>query len=66
MTLYKVVRFFAGNKARYTVPGLTGLYREEVEKHCQNPETSSKTCTTKVGKARTAKYGPWFDGYTKE
>lgn len=66
MALYKVVRFFAGGKAPYTVPGLTGLYLEEARKHCQGPEASSKTCTTKACKVRTAKHGPWFDGYKEE
>jgi hypothetical protein len=66
MTTYKIVRFFEGKKGKYTVPGLTGLTLEEAQEHCQDPETSSRTCTSKEGRARTAKHGPWFDGYTEE
>lgn len=67
MALYKVVRFFASrNKPKYTVPSPTGLTLEQARKHCQGPEANSNTCTTKAGKARTAKYGLWFDGYAEE
>jgi hypothetical protein len=65
--LYKVVRkFYNESVSSYTVPGMTGLYLSEVQAHCQNPETSSKTCTSKAGRARTAKHGPWFDAYTED
>lgn len=38
---------------------------QAAQKHCRDPETSSKTATSKAAKARTRKYGPWFDGYQK-
>lgn len=40
-----------------------GLTLEEAQAHCKNPETSSSTCTSSAGKARTRRLGPWFDGY---
>ena len=52
--------FRGGNRA---VSGLSGLTLEEVQAHCNDPETSSRTCTRAEGKRRTAQRGPWFDGY---
>ena len=59
---YRVVRMYfrGGNRA---VSGLSGLTLEEVQAHCNDPETSSRTCTRAEGKRRTAQRGPWFDGY---
>jgi hypothetical protein len=44
----------------------TGLSLDEAQAHCRDPETSSKTCTNRAGKALTEKYGPWFDTYYQE
>jgi hypothetical protein len=63
--LYKVVRFY-GNGHRHTVRGKTGLYLEEAQAHCNNPETSSETATSAAARRRTRERGPWFDGYTAE
>ena len=61
---YKIVRmYFKGSKPR-TIN--TGLTLEQVQAHCQNPETSSSTCTKSAGKARTKRYVAWFDGYNPE
>jgi len=43
-----------------------GLTLEEAQAHCRDKETSSTTCTSKAGKARTRRWGPWFDGYQGE
>ena len=59
--MYKIVRMYQGEKRKQTV--LTGLTLEEAQKHCRDPETSSRTCARSHNKARTKKYGPWFDGY---
>ena len=40
-----------------------GVTLEEAHKHCRNPETSSSTCTSSSGKARTRRLGAWFDCY---
>jgi hypothetical protein len=38
------------------------LTEEEAIKHCNDPETSSKTCTSNYRRAYTRKNGEWFDG----
>lgn len=60
---YKVIRFFQSGRSKVIATGLT---LKEAQKHCSDPETSSKTCTTKEGKRRTRDCGEWFDGYTAE
>mgnify|MGYP001610610415 FL=1 len=58
--MYKIVRhYFKGGKRTIT----TGLTLAEAQAHCHNPETSSKTATSSIAKARTRRMGPWFDGY---
>jgi hypothetical protein len=63
MTKYKIVRFFQNGRKRTVARGLT---LEQAQAHCDDPETASRTCTNKVGRARTRKNGPWFDGFQKE
>lgn len=61
--MYKIVRFyFRGGKRTIK----TGLTEEQAQKHCENPETSSSTCTNPAGRARTKRIGPWFDGYEEQ
>lgn len=62
-TTYKIVRMYY-NASKRTVR--TGLTLEEAQAHCQDPETSSRTCTKAAGKRRTKLHGPWFDGYSEE
>ena len=60
---YKIVRgYFRGGSRVIN----TGLTLEQAQAHCQDPETSSSTCTKSAGLARTRALGPWFDGYTLE
>ena len=42
-----------------------GLTLKEARAHCNDPETSSSTCTKSYPKSLTRKHGPWFDGYTE-
>lgn len=42
----------------------TGLSLEEAQEHCQDPETSSSTCTAPHRKQKTKDIGKWFHGYT--
>ncbi len=63
MPNFKIVRFFAQHpdKRRVVRKGLT---EEQAQEHCNDPETSSTTCTNRAGKRRTRQYGDWFEGYT--
>jgi len=61
---YEIVRMYAsGKRARVISRGHT---LEEAQAWCRLPETSSSTCTSAVGKRRTAQHGQWFDGYQEE
>ena len=60
---YCILRFYRDDDYRNQTIIKRGLTREEAVKHCQDPETSSSTCTSKEGVARTEKHGPWFDGF---
>jgi len=63
VTTYKIVRsYFRGGHRTIE----TGLTLEEAQAHCQDPETSSRTATSAKAAARTARMGPWFDGYEEE
>jgi hypothetical protein len=65
MTTYKIVRFYADrDKRRRTIE--RGLSLDEAQAHCNDPETSSTTCTSAAGRRRTRTHGDWFDGYTEE
>jgi hypothetical protein len=59
---YKIVRHDIKGGRRVIERGLT---LEEAKAHCNDPETSSSTCTTSRAKAITRRNGPWFDGYTE-
>ncbi len=59
---YKIVRMYQDRNIRGRTL-MTGLTLEEAQKHCQDPETSSRTCKSARAKARTRRCGPWFDGY---
>jgi hypothetical protein len=62
---YQIVRFFSRDDVpnKVTVRNLT---LEDAQAHCQDPETSSDTCTHAALHAITQKYGPWFDGYEEQ
>jgi hypothetical protein len=61
---YKIVRrYFRETGGRVVRRGLT---LAEAQAHCQNPETSSRTCRKSANVRRTRQRGPWFDGYEKE
>lgn len=59
---YRIVRFYQNAKIRKRVIKSTNSLTVAQE-HCNDPESSWRTCTNAVGKARTRKVGPWFDGY---
>jgi hypothetical protein len=55
---YKVVRKFFKGESRTLKTGLT---LEEAQEHCEDPETSSSTCTHNPEAS-----SPWFDAYYEE
>jgi len=65
--MYNVIRFYRDARStphrprRRTIT--RGVTLEQAQRHCQDPQTSSSTCTNASGKARTRRLGPWFDGY---
>lgn len=61
--MYKIIRFYMNKDGNRLIK--SGLTLEEAQAHCRNPESSSSTCTSPTGKARTRRLGPWFDGYDK-
>lgn len=60
--LYDVVRFYRDRPGHCRVI-LRRVDLATAQAHCGDPETSSSTCTSATGKARTRRMGPWFDGY---
>lgn len=60
---YKIIRFYFNHYGGRTIR--KNLTLEQAQAHCKDPESSSRTCTSGAGKARTRKFGPWFDGYDK-
>lgn len=63
--MYKIVRHYSSHwPNRRTIA--RGLTLAEAQAHCQDPQTSSSTCTSAAGKRRTRRLGPWFDGYEQE
>lgn len=60
--MYEIVRLFQADDRKPRVIR-RGLTLEQAQAHCQDPETSSTTCTSSRGKRRTELCGPWFDSY---
>ena len=65
MSTYRIVRMFKSSDHPTQVVK-SGLTLREAREHCNDPETSSSTCTTKLGQERTQKFGDWFDGYEED
>lgn len=67
MKTYKIVRkYFKDSTAPDNRVISTGLTLEEAQRHCNDPETSHKTCIEPKNRAHTAKYGAWYDVYYEE
>lgn len=60
--MVEIVRFYADGYPAEVIAECTLAGAKE---HCENPETSSQTCTTQEGLLRTRKKGPWFDGWRR-
>lgn len=62
--MYKIVRYFYSNEiSNRTIK--KNLTLEEAQKHCRDPESSSRTCKKPHNKRRTNLLGSWFDGYVE-
>lgn len=55
---YEIIRKYFNGDNRLIATGLT---LEEAKAHCNDPETSSSTCTTAEALEETERYGQWFD-----
>jgi len=65
MEKYKIIRhYFRSNMSNRVIE--TGLTLAEAQAHCQDPETSSRTCTSARRRKMTERVGPWFDGYERQ
>ena len=63
MARYKIVRYYEQGRKR-TIQ--TGLTLEEAQRHCSDPESSSRKAIGAKAKRITRRNGNWFDGYVKE
>ncbi len=64
MKQYNIVRFFSDRTRPQII--IRGVTLEEAQVHCEDINTSSRTCYTKSGLARTRRHGAWFDGYREQ
>lgn len=63
--MYRIIRIYDDeSKPSRTIRA--GLTLKEVQAHCSNPETSSRTATSAAARRITKRNGPWFDGYEEE
>ena len=61
---YSVKRiYFNDSSRRFNRVIKTGLTLAEAQAHCQDPETSSSTCTRSDRRRITRERGKWFDSY---
>lgn len=65
-TTYRIIRMFFHSDQHDRQVIKRGLTLKEAQRHCRDPETSSRTAKSKEGVALTEKCGPWFDGYEEE
>lgn len=61
--IYNIIRYYQSGK-KITI--LKNLTLEEAQCHCKDPETSSKTCKSRISCERTKRLGPWFEGFTAQ
>lgn len=57
---YNIVRMYLRSSSRVIQRRVT---LQEAQEHCRSHEATHKTCTSYVGRKRTERMGPWFDGY---
>lgn len=62
--LYRIVRRYRDNQRREVIK--TDLSEANAQQYCRWAESSSPTATSASARARTATFGPWFDGYEEQ
>jgi len=62
---YRIVRNFANDPQRKQVIA-RGFTLQEARSHCNNPESSSRTCTLPALVRLTNHVGAWFDSSEEE
>lgn len=63
-TTYSIIRYYKnGHKSRIME---TDLSLGEAAAWCNDPETSSRTATSKEAEEHTKQYGEWFDGFIED
>jgi hypothetical protein len=60
--MYEIVHYFQDPNLQSVVLDTVDTLGE-AQAHCNDPETSSRTCEGANTTALTEMYGPWFDGY---
>jgi hypothetical protein len=58
--MYQIIRFYESGKREVIARGVTLV---DAQRHCNDPETSSRTATSEAAKTLTERYGRWFDAY---
>ncbi len=64
--MYEIIRMYSDSRGCDVRRGLSNLTLEEAQEHCNDPETSSRTCDSD---SRRNQYGSgvsWFDGYREQ
>lgn len=62
---YRIVRFHANSDIDNKIIE-ENVSLEEAKKHCNDPETSSRTAKGKEAIEYTKEFGQWFDGFEEE
>jgi len=60
--MYNIIRFYSDRTPNRRIIA-KGRTLAEAQAHCRDPETSSSTATSLGARARTRRYGAWFDDY---
>lgn len=61
--MYLIIRHFLRSGRKLHIRRMALL--SDAQRHCKDPETSSRTATKAAGRRRTRRSGPWFDAYTE-
>jgi hypothetical protein len=60
--MFQIIRYHQDSDIESIVLKTVGTL-EQAQEHCNDPETSSRTCTSRQATTYTEHNGPWFDGY---